>query len=104
MQSHEHLPGGQCHEIHKAPATSESAPLSPTYISVKATAAQLDVSRLTVYRRFHEGLFPGRKFGRSIKILAAFVSDLDAEIKSGRPVDVDAFAAAWLAKAQEGAA
>lgn len=104
MQSHEHLPGGQSHEIHAAPVTPESAPLSPTYISVKATAAQLNVSNPTVYRRFHEGLFPGRKFGRSIKILARFVADLDAEIRSGRQVDVDAFAAQWLSKAQEGAA
>ena len=70
---------------------------SPPFYSVKATAALLDVGRLFVYRRFHAGVFPGRKAGRAIGILGAFVTDLLAEINSGRPVDVEAFAVRWQA-------
>jgi predicted DNA-binding transcriptional regulator AlpA len=72
----------------------------PPYLPVKDTADLLGVSPLSVYRRYHANRFPGRKFGRSIKILTRFVDDLAAEINSGRPVDVDEFAAQWLAESQ----
>jgi hypothetical protein len=70
---------------------------TPRYYSVKATAALLDVGRLFVYRRFHAGVFPGRKAGRKIDIFGPFVDALVAEINSGRAVDVEAFAASWPA-------
>ena len=65
------------------------------FISVKDTAALLGVSEETVYRRYHAGQFPGRRFGRAISILRVFVDDLVGEINSGRPVNVEEFAASW---------
>jgi len=103
MQSTQGPPGNRGRETHTAVKAAGSAPLSPTFLTVKTTAEALEVSRLTVYRRFHAGLLPGRKIGRSIKISAAFVNDLLAALKAG-PVDVDDFAAQWLAKASGGAA
>jgi hypothetical protein len=64
-------------------------------ISVKETALLLQVSRVMVYRRYHEGVFPGRKIGRKIDLHKPFVDALHREICSGRSVDVDEFAAAW---------
>jgi excisionase family DNA binding protein len=87
----ESLPPGTGSDGPAAPAN----PADPRYISVKDTADVLGVSRLTVYRRFHSGLFPGRKLGRKIDISAPFVEALDAEIRSGRHVDVEQFAGAW---------
>ena len=65
------------------------------FISVKDTAALLGVSEETVYRRYHAGQFPGRRFGRAISILRVFVDDLVREINAGRPVNVEEFAASW---------
>jgi len=65
------------------------------FISVKDTAGLLGVSKGTVYRRYHAGQFPGRRFGRAISILRVFVDDLVGEINSGRPVNVEEFAASW---------
>ena len=65
------------------------------FISVKDTAGLLGVSKETVYRRYHAGQFPGRRFGRAISILRVFVDDLVGEINSGRPVNVEEFAASW---------
>ena len=73
---------------------AESEPL----ISVKETARLLKISDVVVYRRFHEGLFPGRKIGRKIDLHRPFVDALHAAICSGRSVDVDAFAADWIAR------
>lgn len=69
-----------------------------TFISVKETAGLLKVSQLTVYRRFHAGQFPGRRFGRKIDLYRPFVAELLGEICSGRNVDVEVFAAEWLAR------
>lgn len=87
----------ETHEGTPSPSGEASAASAamPRYISVKDTASILGVARLTVYRRFHSGLFPGRKIGRKIDISAPFVEALDAEIRSGRHVDVEQFAATW---------
>lgn len=69
-----------------------------TFISVRETAGLLKVSPLTVYRRFHAGQFPGRRFGRKIDLYRPFVSELFKEICSGRNVDVELFAAEWSAR------
>lgn len=71
---------------------------SPPLISVRETAALLECSRVIVYRRFHEGVFPGRKIGRKIDLHRPFVAALHAAIRSGRSVDVDEFAADWMAR------
>jgi excisionase family DNA binding protein len=77
----------------------------PPFISVKDTAQLLGCSKLTVYRRFHAGQFPGRKVGSKIDLYRQFVTDLAAEIRSCRPVDVDEFASAWTGtRAAEAAA
>lgn len=68
------------------------------YISVRETAGLLKVSPVMVYRRFHAGDFPGRRFGRKIDIYRPFVAELLSEILSGRNVDVEAFAAEWKAR------
>ncbi len=81
--------GTPCESV---PATSAPKPL---YISVKDTAELLGVKRLTVYRRFHAEVFPGRRIGRKIDIFRPFVDAAMAEIRSGRHVDVDQFAASW---------
>lgn len=104
MQSIRDPQGQASREIHAANQAAESASALPTYVSVKRTAELLNVSKLTVYRRYHAGLFPGRKFGRSIDILGAFVWDLVAEIQAGKQVDVEQYAASWHAKVSEGAA
>lgn len=91
MQSSEAPPSGRADQ-------RDEASQPPTFISVKDTAQSLGVSLVTVYRRYHAGQFPGRRFGRSIQILRAFVDDLLAEIRSGRQVDVDEFAAGWVAR------
>jgi excisionase family DNA binding protein len=67
----------------------------PAFISVRETAGLLKVSPLTVYRRFHAGQFPGRRFGRKIDLYRPFVNELLAAICSGGNVDVELFAAEW---------
>ena len=64
-------------------------------ISVKETAELLKVSRVMVYRRYHAGQFPGRKIGRKIDLYRPFVDALYGAICSGRPVNVEEFAATW---------
>lgn len=76
----------------------------PPFISVRETAGLLKVSPLTVYRRFHAGQFPGRRFGRKIDLYRPFVTDLLGEICSGRNVDVEAYAAEWVARNAEAVA
>jgi hypothetical protein len=75
-----------------------------TFISVRETAGLLKVSPLTVYRRFHAGQFPGRRFGRKIDLYRPFVLDLLGEICSGANVDVETFAAEWTARNAEAVA
>ena len=86
------------------PAHPEQTEAPPPFVPARAFAAAIGVSRFTVYRRFRQGIFPGRKFGPSIGILPEFVADLFAEINSGRPVDVDAFAVSWQAARAEAVA
>jgi len=81
----------------QSPGQCESQRGSPL-ISVKETAALLDISPVMVYRRFHAGQFPGRKVGRKIDLYRAFVDALIAEMGSHRSLDVDGFAAERIAR------
>lgn len=63
------------------------------YVSVKATAVALGVNRRSVYRAFHAGLLPGRRFGRAISIYRPLVAELVQIIDSGQTIDVLEFAA-----------
>lgn len=67
----------------------------PPLISVKEAARLLKVSRVMVYRRYHAGVFPGRRVGRKIDLYRPLIDALHMAICSGRPVDVDEFAATW---------
>jgi excisionase family DNA binding protein len=84
----------------KAAGASRSEDLMP----VKAAAAALDVSEMTVRRALEAGDFPGLQFGRTYRVSRPFVEALLEEVRSGRRVIVEEFAAEWLAKASEGAA
>jgi hypothetical protein len=80
-------------------STGEGGSLQePPLISVKETARMLQVSRVMVYRRYHAGIFPGRKAGRKIDLYRPLIDALHAEICSGRTVDVEAYAAGWTAR------
>ena len=76
----------------------------PPLISVKETARLLKVSRVMVYRRYHAGVFPGRRVGRKIDLYRPLIDALHTAICSGRPVDVDEFAATWADASVTGAA
>ena len=76
-------------------STGERGSLEEPLISVKEAATLLKVSRVMVYRRYHEGVFTGRRIGRKIDLHRPLIDALHAEICAGRPLDVDEFAAAW---------
>ena len=79
----------------QSPGQRESRRETPL-ISVKETAALLEISPVMVYRRFHAGQFPGRKIGRKIDLYRPFVDALYGAICSGRPVNVEEFALTWV--------
>ncbi len=68
------------------------------YISVKDAAEDLNLSKLSVYRRYHLGVFPGMQAGRKINLYRPLIAALKAEIDSCRPVDIDEFARGWNAR------
>ena len=73
-------------------------------MSVTETAAMLSLSRMTVLRRIKTGVWPGGKTGRKYLVHKPFAVALAAEIGSGRNVDVEVFAAAWMARGTPAAA
>lgn len=71
---------------------------------IKAAAARLNVSEATIRRAFDAGAFPGLQIGRSYRVSRPFIEALLAEVRAGRRVVFEEFAAQWLVKASEGAA
>ena len=67
------------------------------------TATMLSLSRMTVLRRIKSGAWPGGKTGRKYLVHKPFAVALAAEIGSGRNVDAEDFAAAWMARKPAGA-
>ncbi|WP_158079458.1 excisionase family DNA-binding protein [Actinomadura sp. CNU-125] len=67
---------------------------------IKAAAAALDVSEMTIRRALEAGDFPGLQFGRTYRVSRPFVEALLNEVRSGRRVIVEEFAAAWIASRQ----
>lgn len=67
-------------------------------MSVTETATMLSLSRMTVLRRIKSGAWPGGKTGRKYLVHRPFAQALAAEIGSGRNVDAEGFAAAWMAR------
>lgn len=87
-------------QVIKAVGAQRSEDLMP----VKAAAVALDVSEMTIRRALEAGDFPGLQFGRTYRVSRPFVEAILGEIRAGRRVIVEEFAAQWFAKAQEGAA
>lgn len=77
---------------------SPAAPVGAELMSVTETATMLSLSRMTVLRRIKSGAWPGGKTGRKYLVHKPFATALAAEIGSGRNVDVEGFAAAWMAR------
>ena len=71
---------------------------------IKAAATALSVSEMTIRRALEAGDFPGLQFGRTYRVSRPFVEALLREVRAGRRVVVEEFAAAWLVRAQEGVA
>lgn len=84
----------------KAAQTGRSEDLMP----VKAAAVALDVSEMTIRRALEAGDFPGIQISRTYRVSRPFVEAVLAEVRAGRRVIVEEFAAQWPSRAQEGAA
>lgn len=91
---------GKSRQTVQATGHSKSEDLMP----VKAAAAALDVSEMTIRRALEAGDFPGIQISRTYRVSRPFVEALLAEVRAGRRVIVEEFAAQWPARAQEGAA
>jgi len=69
--------------------------LNPTFLTISEAAKALGVSAITARRWFDGAVLPGFRQGRTRRVYAEFVKDLLAEIRTGRQLDLKAFAAAW---------
>lgn len=76
----------------------------PEFLPVGQAARALGVSPMTVRRLYDARRLPGYRHGRSRQILRAFVDGFVAEINAGRQPVLQEYAAAWFARASEGAA
>lgn len=91
--------GAKSHQAIQAAGSQHNTDLMP----IKAAATALDVSEMTIRRALEAGDFPGLQFGRTYRVSRPFVEALLAQVRAGRRVVVEDFAAEWTA-AQEGAA
>lgn len=73
-------------------------------LPVSEVVGLLGVSRMTAIRRIQSGAWPSARCGRNYLVPREFVDGVAAEIKAGRPIVIEEYAAAWLAKAAENAA
>jgi excisionase family DNA binding protein len=69
-------------------------------VSISEAATLLGVSRMTVNRRIRSRSWPSGRVGRKHLLPLAFVEGAIAAIESGSGVDIDAFAATWLANSE----
>lgn len=72
---------------------------APLVLDVSETARLLGLSKMTVYRRIRSGNWPCGRSGRKWLVSNDFVHALAAELRSGRQVVVEEFAAIWMAQA-----
>jgi hypothetical protein len=71
----------------------------PSLLSVaEASAALGTFSETTILRRLHAGQWPGGKSGRKWHVSQAFVDALLGAITSVPNLNVEEFAAAWMAR------
>jgi excisionase family DNA binding protein len=103
MQSIERAESGETAQPHQAGQPPQSTPDLPRFMPVKEAAKTLGFSVEKIYRACRDGLIPGFKFGRGYRVRRDFVNDFDAATSSGCG-DLEAFAAAWMAERNEGAA
>lgn len=74
-------------------------------LPVSEVAGLLGLSTMTVYRRIRSGQWPSGRSGRKHLIPRDFVEGLLAEMRTGRQVDAESYAAtAWAAKTAEATA
>ena len=88
---------------------SESSPVvtgGAELMSVTEAATMLRLSRMTVLRRLksESAPWPGGRSGRKYLLNRAFVVALVAAMGSSPNVDVEDFAAAWMARSAEAVA
>ena len=67
-------------------------------VSITEAATLLGVSKMTVRRRIHSKSWPSGRCGKKHLLPRSFVDGAVAAIESGCGVDLDEFAAAWLAR------
>lgn len=91
--------GHRSHQAIQAAGAQTNSDLMP----IKAAATALDVSEMTIRRALEAGDFPGLQFGRTYRVSRPFVEALLAQVRAGRRVVVEEFAAEWTT-AREGAA
>lgn len=68
-------------------------------MSVTATSRKIGLSRSTVQRRLRKQQWPGGRSGRKWLVSTPFVHAAAAQLTASAHVDLDAFAAAWMARA-----
>jgi len=72
---------------------------APAFMSVAEASECLGTfSETTILRRLHDRKWPGGKSGRKWHLSRAFVDALTAVITSSPDVDVEDFAAQWMAR------
>lgn len=67
-------------------------------VSIAEAAMLLGVSKMTVRRRIHSKIWPSGRCGKKHLLPRSFIDGAVAAIEAGCGVDLDEFAAAWLAR------
>lgn len=73
-------------------------------LSVTDTAAKLNLSQMTVYRRCRTRAWPACRSGRKWIVSRAFVDEVVTQLKSGGSFSIEEFAAGWMAQNAQAAA
>jgi excisionase family DNA binding protein len=90
--------------IAKSNQTPKTVGQPSDLMPIKAAATALSVSEMTIRRALEAGDFPGLQLGRTYRVSRPFIEAVLGEVRAGHRVVVEEFAAAWLARAQEGVA
>lgn len=72
-------------------------------LSITEAATLLGVSKMTVRRRIHSKTWPSGRCGKKHLLPRSFVEGAVAAIEAGCGIDVDEFAAAFLARPEAAA-
>ena len=77
--------------VKEMPVSRQRSPFMP----VKEAARAFDVSEMTVRRAVAAGKIPGIRWGRTFRVLRAFVVNVITAAEAGQQVDIEEFAATW---------